>query len=191
MSPRHASFYVMAIVLASVILALSNTPASSESETVWECPQSDGVPVYTNRERPGCRAMQLKPLSIVPSLADVPVQPQVLRANGPRLDGLPPADWNVPPVTAPERNVPDWGKDWYAHISPEGSTREEVCARYGEWIRLNERTRGGIFFGTDPNYGSDPSGRNLKGPSYSFYDNARWLTLAKLFGTGFVPVGCP
>ena len=189
MSPRLVIVCIMAIAVAAVIPALANTPAPSESETVWECPQSDGVPVYTNRERPGCRAMQLKPLSTVPSLSDVPMQPQLVGAPVPRLDGPPSADWNVP-ATPSERNVPDWAKDWQARIAPSGSTREEVCAMYSEWIHLNERTRGGVYFGNDPSYGSDPSQRNQRGPSYSFYDNARWVTLAKLFGTGFVPVGC-
>jgi hypothetical protein len=67
----------------------------------------------------------------------------------------------------------------------------EVCSLYGEWLRLNEKTRGGMFFGTDPSYGADPTARNFRAPSFSFYDNARWVTLARMFGTGFVPIGCP
>ena len=185
MWPRLLSLCVILFAVTDVPLARSDV-ASTDSETVWECPGSEGVPVYTNRERSGCRAMQLKPLSTVPSIPDLPYRQQFA---APRMDAPAQPDWNAP-STAPARNVPDWGKDWYAHIAPAGSAREEVCAMYTEWLRLNERTRGGVFFGTDPSYGSDPSGRNLRGPSYSFYDNARWVTLAKLFGTGFVPVGC-
>jgi hypothetical protein len=67
---------------------------------------------------------------------------------------------------------------------------EEVCSLYSEWLTLVQKTRGGFFYGSDPSYGSDLSGRNQRGPSYSFYDNARYLALARMFGTGFVPVGC-
>jgi len=192
MTARHVYFSAMVVAVAFAGPPPSSAVVPAESETVWECPQSDGVPVYTNRERPGCRAMQLKPLSIVPSLPDLPQpQQQMVGPAPPRYDGPPPSAWGPPAAPAvPERNVPDWGKDWYARIAPSGSTREEVCALYSEWIRLNERTRGGVYFGNDPSYGSDPSQRNQRGPSYSFYDNARWLTLAKLFGTGFIPVGC-
>ena len=56
---------------------------------------------------------------------------------------------------------------------------------YGEWIRLNEKSRGGVFFGTDPSYGSDPTTRTFRAPSYSFYDNARWVTLVKDVRHGF------
>jgi hypothetical protein len=163
------------------------TPASTRADTpslpesvVWECPQPDGISVYTNRERPGCQAMSLKPLSVVPSL--------------PPLDG-PPARLSpeVPPAAPADvaRQIPDWAKEWYANIAPSRVVQEEVCTLYSEWLHLNERTRGGFFFGTDPSFGADPSGLHRRGPSYSFYDNARWIALAKLFGTGFVPVGCP
>ena len=49
---------------------------------------------------------------------------------------------------------------------------------------------GGHFFGTDPSYGSNPTARNWYTPSYSFYDNARYVTLSQIFGAGFVPIGC-
>jgi len=55
---------------------------------------------------------------------------------------------------------------------------------------LAQKTRGGLFYGSDPSYGGDVSGRNQRGPSFSFYDNARYVTLSRMFGTGFVPVGC-
>ena len=85
------------------------------------------------------------------------------------------------------QSVPDWAKDWYA--STTGS-RGDICGMYWEWVRLTEKTRGGFFFGSDPSYGGDPTGRNQRGASYSFYDNARYLALSRIFGAGFIPVGC-
>jgi hypothetical protein len=66
----------------------------------------------------------------------------------------------------------------------------EVCTLYGEWLSINQKTRGGFFFGSDPSYGGDLSGWNQRGPSFSFYDNARYVTLSRMFGQGFVPIGC-
>lgn len=190
MWPVRLILCFLAITVTAAAPALSDTPASTDLSTVWECPQPDGVPVYTNIERPGCIAMQLKPLSTVPSLPDLAPESRLRGAAG-RYDVPLQPEGNIETSSPSSRAVPDWAGEWYANISPSGSTREEACAMYSEWIRLNERSRGGFYFGTDPSYGSDPSGHNRRGPSYSFYDNARWVTLAKLFGTGFVPVGCP
>jgi len=90
----------------------------------------------------------------------------------------------------PDRTVPDWAKVWYTCIAPSGSVQEEVCSLYSEWMHLVTKTRGGFFFGADPSYGGDFTGRNQRGPSYSYYDNARNVTLSKLFGRGFVQVRC-
>jgi len=90
----------------------------------------------------------------------------------------------------PERIVPEWAKDWYASIAPSGSVQDEVCSLYSEWMQLVQKTRGGFFFGSDPSYGGDMTGRNQRGPSHSYYDNTRYLALSKLFGRGFVPVAC-
>jgi hypothetical protein len=94
-------------------------------------------------------------------------------------------------MTGGGQTVPDWAKDWHATIASSGSVQAEVCSMYGEWLHLVQKTRGGFFYGTDPSYGGDLSGRNQRGASYSFYDNARYLTLSKVFGPGFVPIGCP
>ena len=90
-----------------------------------------------------------------------------------------------------DRHVPDWARDWHASIEPSGSVQEEVCSLYSEWLHLVQKTRGGMFFGSDPSYGGELSARNQRGPSYSFYDNTRYVTLSKLFGRGFIPIGCP
>jgi hypothetical protein len=164
--------------------AFGGAPESAESSGVWECPQAGGESLFTNRKFPGCRAIELKELSVVPPL---------VFPSGPA-----PAERSIiversaaPVPTASAKTVPDWAKSWYDNIAPSSSARERVCELYAEWINLNERTRGGMFFGTDPNYGSDPTGRNQLSSSFPFYDNARWVTLSRLFGGGFVPVGCP
>ncbi len=86
--------------------------------------------------------------------------------------------------------MPEWARDWYASNTTTGSVQAEVCGLYMEWMQLVQKTRGGFFFGTDPSYGGDITGRNQRGASYSFFDNARYIALSRLFGTGFVPVGC-
>jgi hypothetical protein len=88
------------------------------------------------------------------------------------------------------RQVPDWARDWYAGNTPSGSAQGEVCSLYMEWMQLVQKTRGGMFFGSDPSYGGDVTGRAQRMPSQSFYDNARYIALSRIFGTGFVPIGC-
>lgn len=164
--------------------AFGGAPESSDRAGVWECPQAGGESLYTNRKLPGCREIELKELSVVPPLVFPSESGSAERTIVVEQSAA------AIPATAMQ-NIPDSGKAWYGTIAPSGSTREKVCALYGEWINLNERTRGGMFFGADPNYGSDPTGRNQFSSSFPFYDNARWVTLSRLFGGGFVPVGCP
>lgn len=175
------------LLVFSSASAIADTPLHpTEPTTMWECPQTDGIVVYTNKEKAGCRAMMLKPLSVVPSLDNMPTIPHTVAA--PPHYQLP----AYPDRSATDRqNVPDWARDWRAGLAPGGSVQEEVCSLYSEWLHLVQKTRGGIFYGSDPSYGGDVSGRNQRGPSYSYYDNARYMALSRMFGTGFVPVGCP
>jgi hypothetical protein len=184
------------LMIAATILTLLSTPAFPDTAIKFdpflmqECPQADGSTLYTNKELPGCKLMTLKKeLSIVPSLADMPTyRPTV--AAAPHYDIPPFPDRSQTGMTGGGQTVPDWAKDWHASIASSGSVQAEICSLYGEWIHLVQKTRGGFFYGTDPSYGGDLSGRNQRGPSYSFYDNARYVTLSKLFGTGFPPIGC-
>lgn len=170
------------VALTTASPAYSDTPPPTEPSHTWECPQADGTSVYTNKEKPGCRAMTLKPLSVVPSLDNMPLIPRSI-GNPPHRN--PNAQEYGP--TSGTQQVPDWAKDWQA--SATGS-RGDICGMYWEWVRLNEKTRGGFFFGSDPSYGGDLSGQNQRGASYSFYDNARYIALNRMFGTGFIPFGC-
>ncbi|MEK6633964.1 MAG: hypothetical protein AABY94_11630, partial [Nitrospirota bacterium] len=68
-------FVMTLVALTAVSPAHSDTPPPSEPSHTWECPQADGTTVYTNKEKPGCRAMTLKPLSVVPSLDNMPLIP--------------------------------------------------------------------------------------------------------------------
>ena len=179
-------------LLALTLVGPLASPVHAEETTepdplgMWECPQDGDVPLYTNRERAGCRKMVLKPLSVVPALPEFPprsqrTHPSIMEPTPlPQIDPVPPAQ---------SRNVPDWGKRWYAANSSDASVQSEVCSLYSEWLQLNARTRGGFFFGNDPSYGSDPSRRNFW-TSTPFEDNARYHTLANMFGSGFVPIGC-
>lgn len=157
-------------------------------DQMWECPQADGSSVYTNKERPGCQALTLKPLSVVPDLITMPTMPRAMTDPARHHDRGSVQDRSFHGST---RTVPDWARDWYASIAPSGSVQEEVCSLYSEWMHLVQKTRGGFFFGSDPSYGGALTGRNQREPSYSYFDNARYLTLSKLFGRGFVPVHCP
>jgi hypothetical protein len=180
-------------VIAAAALVMAAIPASAE-ETVkfdparmWECPQADGSSMYTNKERAGCKLMVLKELSVVPSLDNMPTYRSPHAASSDR----PYSTDRSPVMDARLRTVPGWAQDWYSSIAWNGgSVQAEVCLMYGEWINLVQKTRGGFFYGTDPSYGGDLSGRNQRGASFSFNDNARYHALSRIFGTGFVPVGC-
>lgn len=183
-------------LVAAAALALAASSALAETtETVkfdpsrmWECTQADGSSMYTNKERAGCKLMVLKELSVVPSLDHMPTyRPAPSAAPHRGMSGYEGAPWAA---AGGGQHIPDWARDWYASVASSGPIHAEVCSLYGEWLALNQKTRGGFFFGSDPSYGGDLSGKNQRGSSFSFYDNARYLTLAKLFGPGFVPVGC-
>lgn len=177
--------------LAAIFAVFSAAPASSDtppgSDTIWSCTQADGSLIYTNKEKPGCQAMALKPLSVVPDLENMPTAPRTATTSE--------LQYEVPSYQERTsgtggRQVPDWARDWYASNTSSGSAQAEVCSLYVEWMQLVQRTRGGMFFGSDPSYGGDVTGRAQRMPSYSFHDNARYIALSRLFGTGFVPVGC-
>ena len=192
MRPHH--YHVCTIILLVLFTgypALSN--ASTDAE-IWQCPGPDDTPLYTNKERAGCQAMDLKPLSTAPSLPEIADHSFSERGGGQRYEAPSGSDgFSYDTPIGALRNlqsVPDWAKEWQASNSISGSAQSEICSMYGEWIRLNERSRGGFFFGTDPSYGGDPTGRAFRAPSFSFYDNARWVTLSRMFGAGFVPIGC-
>lgn len=184
------------IMIVTALLILSSTSAFSDTTVTFDplqmriCPQADGSALYTNKDLPGCTLMTLKPLSIVPSLDDMPTYRPSL-ATMPHYEIPPFPDRTQNGMAGGGQTAPDWAKEWHASITPSGSVHAEVCSMYGEWLHLNQKTRGGFFHGTDPSYGGDLSGRNQRGASYSFYDNARFVTLSKIFGQGFVPIGCP
>ncbi|WP_455379701.1 hypothetical protein [Petrachloros mirabilis] len=186
---------------AAIGLAAFSTPAFSDitalttaenfdPDRMWECTQADGTSLYTNKDRPGCKLMPLKPLSVVPSLDNMPTyRPIQGTAHHPHV---PDHSWrNRIEMSNGEPQTPDWAADWHAGIAPSGSVLARVCSMYGEWLNINQKTRGGVFFGSDPSYGGDLSAQNQRGTSYSYYDNARYLALSKIFGGGFVPIGCP
>ena len=177
--------------LAAMLAVFSAAPAFSDTEsgsgTTWDCTQTDGSSIYTNKERAGCRAMALKSLSVVPDLENMPTIPRTTTTSEPQYQ-VPSSQERA--SGAGGRQVPDWARDWYASNTSSGSAQAEVCMLYMEWIQLVQKTRGGMFFGSDPSYGGDITGQNQRGPSYAFYDNTRYMALSKLFGRGFVPVGC-
>ncbi|HEY7531284.1 MAG TPA: hypothetical protein VH681_00720 [Nitrospiraceae bacterium] len=178
----HQFFLIVTALLMCVPSALAEAPVNVDPAKMWECPQADGTALYTNKELPGCKLMSLKELSVVPSLDNMPTYVSPYPPSASRYDGV--------PTTGAAVTVPDWARDWRATVASTGSVYAEVCSMYGEWLSLNQKTRGGFFFGSDPSYGGDLSGRNMRGPSYSFYDNTRYRALASIFGAGFVPVGC-
>jgi hypothetical protein len=53
---------------------------------MWECPQEDGITLYTNKERAGCHPMTLKPLSVFPDLATM------RKSSDTQTDTRPPRD---------------------------------------------------------------------------------------------------
>jgi hypothetical protein len=187
-------FFTLPLVAAAALAMAAPQAFAETTETkfdparMWECTQADGSSIYTNKERAGCKLMVLKELSVVPSLDHMPTYRSPYAA-APSSDM--PYSMDRAPAAMPTRTVPGWAQDWHSSIAWKGgSVQTEVCSLYGEWINLVQKTRGGFWFGSDPSYGGDLSGQNQRGASYSFYDNARYLTLSKLFGPGFVPIGC-
>lgn len=180
--------YLSTAILTVASAASAFDDSASGSATTWECHQADGSSLYTNKEKDGCSVLALKPISVVPDLEHMPTAPRSITTSAPHS--------GVSPYQQDRANgmggatAPDWARDWHASIAPSGSVQQEACSLYSEWMHLVQKTRGGFFFGSDPSYGGDITGRNQRGPSYSFYDNARYIALSRLFGTGFVPVGC-
>lgn len=178
----------LAVGTATAFADMDET-AKFDPARMWECIQADGSSMYTNKERAGCKVMALKELSIVPSLDHMPTY----RSPYPETRSEAPSsmDRAHDMMGARSQTVPEWARQWHSSVAwSGGSVETEVCSLYGEWITLVQKTRGGFFYGTDPSYGGDLTGRNQRGPSLSFYDNARYQTLSRMFGTGFVPVGC-
>jgi hypothetical protein len=184
---RSIQLMLSVIVTGTLTMPVfADEPRPADPLGMWECPQTGAVILYTNREREGCRKLELKPVSVVPAMPEFHanhVQPTVPTLD---IDHMPQTS---SPVPAHSRNVPDWAKGWYANNTSDAPVQTEVCSLYSEWLQLVQRTRGGFFFGNDPSYGSDPSGRNYL-PTNPFWDNARYFALARIFGAGFVPIGC-
>jgi hypothetical protein len=178
-----------ALVMAALpVFADTTETVKFDPARMWECTQADGTAIYTNKERPGCKLMTLKELSVVPSLDNMPTYRSPYAAT-PSSDITYSMDRTG--MSMHGQTVPGWAQDWHSSVAwTGGSVQSEVCVLYGEWINLVQKTRGGFFYGTDPSYGGDLTGRNQRGASFSFYDNARYHALSRIFGTGFVPVGC-
>jgi hypothetical protein len=181
--------------VATAALVMTGIPASADEAVkfdparMWECPLADGSSMYTNKEHAGCKLMVLRELSVVPSPEHTPTY-RPPHVDAPSSDAAYATD-HAAAMAMRQQTVPEWARQWHSSIAwSGGSTQTEVCSLYGEWINLVQKTRGGFFYGTDPSYGGDLTSRNQRGPSFSFYDNARYQTLSRIFGTGFVPVGC-
>jgi hypothetical protein len=190
MQPTHLLMIVATALVLSSTSVFADTTTAFDPFLMRECPQADGTALYTNKDLPGCKLMTLKELSVVPSLDNMPTYRPTVAAT-PHYDIPPYVDRRQTGITGRGQTTPDWAKDWYASIASSGSVQAELCSLYGEWLHLVQKTRGGVFYGTDPGYGGDISGRTQWGASYSFYDNTRYITLRQIFGPGFVPIGCP
>lgn len=154
--------------------------------TTWKCPEADGSFMYTNKERVGCEAMDLKPLSVVPDLVNMPTIP---RTQSMRIHNL---------TCLPLAIVSQWGRDGKfrnghvtgmraIHLPAQSRRKSAPCI----WNGCTLCRRPGVGCSLVPIH---PMGRyyweESAGASHSFYDNARYIALSRLFGTGFVPVGC-
>ena len=97
----------VSILSAAVLGMCSIAPAvaetSEELETIWECPQPDSITLYTNKERAGCHAMTLKPLSVFPDLATMRKHPRPMTDSLRERDSMPspqpPNDTTAPDPT--------------------------------------------------------------------------------------------
>jgi hypothetical protein len=182
---------VLASFVAILGLPLSANATESSAVDMWECPSQDGTILYTNKERPGCQPKILQALSFVPSMLDMPFRPSTGGAVYQPGSGIHDYAYDTPMgALRNATQVPEFARDWYAGNAGGGSVQADVCGMYMEWLHLTQNSRGGVFFGTDPSYGGNPTARNWYAPSYSFYDNARYMALSRIFGAGFIPIGC-
>jgi len=53
------------LALAVIAMSLSTMPSTGEAKT-YACPRPDGSTLYTDRQTPGCLAIEIKPLNSVP-----------------------------------------------------------------------------------------------------------------------------
>ena len=182
---------VLASFAASFVFALPVEAIESSAVEMWECPGPDGTILYTNKERPGCQPKALQALSIVPAWPDMQFRPSAGNFGHQSPSELHDFSYDTPMgALRNSPQVPDFARDWHARNAGGGSVQAEVCSMYTEWLQLTQNSRGGFFFGTDPSYGGNPTSRNWYGPSYSYYDNARYVALSRIFGAGFIPIGC-
>lgn len=84
-----------AAILGMCPIAPAVAETSEELDTMWECPQEDGITLYTNKERAGCHAMTLKPLSVFPDLATMRKSPRTMTETPRPRDRTPSQE--VPP----------------------------------------------------------------------------------------------
>lgn len=86
---RIGGALLSATILGMCALAPAVAETSEEPERMWECPQQDGVTLYTNKERAGCHAMTLKPLSVFPDFATMRARPGTKTDTRPHRDSMP------------------------------------------------------------------------------------------------------
>ncbi|MBM4138270.1 MAG: hypothetical protein FJ244_02120 [Nitrospira sp.] len=75
MKGKYAVLQGLAMVVLCVEPASTDTPPPVPADT-WECQLVDGATIYTNKERAGCRAVLLRPFSVVPSLENMSATPR-------------------------------------------------------------------------------------------------------------------
>lgn len=78
-----------AAILGMCALAPAVAETSEEPERMWECPQEDGITLYTNKERAGCHAMTLKALSVFPDFATMQKSSDAQTDTWPHRDSMP------------------------------------------------------------------------------------------------------
>ncbi len=91
-------------------------------------------------------------------------------------------------MTGGGQTLPDWAKDWHASVASSGpfKLKSAPCMENGS---TSFRIVAGSF--TEQTLRMAETFREeISGVDYSFYDNARYITLSKHFGPGFVPIGC-
>ena len=119
-----------ALVLAAPpAIADTNETVKFDPARMWECPQADGSSIYTNKERPGCKLLALKELSVVPSLDQMPTYRSPYAAT-------PSSDMLYSMDRAPRgQTVPGWAQDWHSSIAWTGGSTASTPS--GADVRLN------------------------------------------------------
>lgn len=125
----------LAIAFLLLALLLSAHPAEAgdnSDEAMYECPGSNGEPLFTNKDVDGCQRMALRSLTVAPTIPDRPaLRTDLYDPLMPRSHRPFPQDWldyNAPVGSLRNSDARSglYGtQGWFDYDAPSGSFRND------------------------------------------------------------------